>query len=53
MAVGDRVTNEEAILQVSVRDAEGSQQGARKGLSGVGSLKRHLRDENDSQWRVR
>ena len=47
MAVGDRVTNEEAILQVSGRDAEDTGQGGRKGLSGVSTFKRYLRDEND------
>ena len=52
MAAGDRVTKEEAVLQVSVRDAGGSQQGARTGLRGVGSFKRCLRDENDLQRRV-
>ena len=47
MAVGDRVTNEEDILQVSGRDAEDTEQGGRTALSGVGTFKRYLRDENN------
>lgn len=45
------MTSQKAVLQVHVRDGVSTDRGSSRGLRGVDSFKRFLRDGNDQQWR--